>query len=322
MGSKYKVTFPSERQYIVNQSGNVKEKNSNVLEIEELNENGSTYFGWDVINYAETLPSNLQDTKWQLFYAGALDGETEERIYLISKEYVKNSVLPAVIKNGAEIETAKPISGNNEYKACFGNNTSDGIMPHYVGSADISTEIKKYNKDYFKDYTSASPNMKAVAYMLDTTTWSAFATSTKSYAEYAMGGPSIELFLIAYNKYSGTNYKSDAVSNKGYQVSETPSSTFNNSMTMGIIPDVTTGEKLEDNPFSVSSIRDVADGYWLASPSNANSNIIMFITNRGDIFTFLNWYNREYSYAGFRISSYSSIRFKLFIRKGKRFKWK
>ena len=113
--STLKVKFEdTQNEYKVSQDGKVEKKNSNpnVLDESELYENGSTYFGYDVINYAETLASNLQDTKWQLFYAGPLDIDTstatilslteaertEERIWLISKEYVKNTVLPA--KNG------------------------------------------------------------------------------------------------------------------------------------------------------------------------------------------------------------------------------
>ena len=117
---------------------------SNVVSMEELKTQASKYFGYDVINYAETLPSNLRDTKWQLFYAGALDGETEERIYLISKEYVKNTVLPA--KDGAI-----PIAiDGSDYKVKFGNSEGDGIMPKYTGSANIATSMKKYNKKLFK----------------------------------------------------------------------------------------------------------------------------------------------------------------------------
>ena len=144
-GSKFKVTFPSERQYNVDQAGNVKEKkvNPNALEISELSENASTYFGWDVINYAETLPEELRDTEWQLFYAGELDGETEERIYLISKRYVKNTQLPTVVKNGVEIEGAKPRAvKDSEYKAYFGFNEL-GIIPHYSGSSDIEVNMQK-----------------------------------------------------------------------------------------------------------------------------------------------------------------------------------
>ena len=263
-GSKYKVTFPSTRQYEVDQDGNVKEKkvNPNALEISELNENAGTYFGWDVINYAETLPTELQDTEWQLFYAGALDGETEERIYLISKKYVKNTVLPA--KNGA---TPIATSGSN-YKATHGRNENNGIMPQYTGSEDIATTIRKYNKDYFKDYTSTNPNMKSVAYMLDADTWSTFATSSENYAQWAIGGPTIELLFTAYNKYARTEYEADAVSPTGYQIRETAGDSFADSIFSTAIKNDTSAV---DNPYSVFSLSIQADGYYLASPSNSGN---------------------------------------------------
>ena len=56
----------------------MQEVNNNVITMAELQKNASKYFGYDVINYAETLPENLQDTKWQLFYAGAIEGEIEQ----------------------------------------------------------------------------------------------------------------------------------------------------------------------------------------------------------------------------------------------------
>ena len=93
-----KVKFEdTQNEYKVFLDGKVEKKNSNpdVLEISELNENASTYFGWNVINYTETLDSTLDYTEWQLFYAGALNNETEERIYLISKDYIKNVDLPS-----------------------------------------------------------------------------------------------------------------------------------------------------------------------------------------------------------------------------------
>ena len=293
-GSKYKVAFTSGRQYTVDSDGNVKEKNPNSLEISELYENGSTYFGWDVINYAETLPENLQDTKWQLFYAGALDGETEEKIYLISKGYVKNTQLPTVIKNGIEIAGAKPIavSGSN-YKAIFGNNQSNGVMSQYTGSADIATEMQRYNKDYFLDYTSTNPNMKAVAYMLDTTTWNAFATSTNNYADFAIGGPTIELLFTSYNKYKGTMYESDAVSEKGYNIRKKSSDSFSETLNSAIESDTDT----LDNPYSVSNL-SVARGYWLGSPSGRYNKLdrILCVQSNGSI----SFNDYTYNVYGFR----------------------
>ena len=274
-GNKFKVTFPSERQYTVDQAGNIKEKNPNALEISELNENASTYFGWDVINYAETLPEELRDTEWQLFYAGELDGETEERIYLISKRYVKNTQLPTVVKNGVEIEGAKPRAvKDSEYKAYFGFNEL-GIIPHYSGSSDIEVNMQKYNKDYFKDYASTNLNMKSVAYMLDTTTWRSFATSSKNYAEWAIGGPTIELLFTAYNKYSGTTYEADATSENGYKVRKIPENSFEAVLSYAIL----------DYPYSVVNLTTYAQNWWIASPGTSMGTVadVMIVTNTGEV---------------------------------------
>lgn len=311
--STLKVKFEdTQNEYKVSQDGKVEKKNSNpnVLDESELYENGSTYFGYDVINYAETLASNLQDTKWQLFYAGPLDIDTstatilslteaertEERIWLISKEYVKNTVLPA--KNG---DSPIPVT-RSEYKAKFGTNTSDGIMPQYIGGSSLITQakLKALNSDFFKDYTSTEANMRAVAYMMDTTSWSTFATSTQNYAELAIGGPTVELLFTAYNKYKGTTYESNAVSDDGYGVRKKSSDTFEYLISSAIADDVTTGTNKVDSPYSVSSITGQARGYWLASPSCRMEHCIMCVRQNGDInFSFYDclgrnpWYEIE-----------------------------
>ena len=281
-GSKYKVTFSSGRQYEVDQDGNVKEKkfNPNALEISELNENGSTYFGWDVINYAKTLPAELQDTKWQLFYAGALDGETEERIYLISKEYVKNALLPA--KDGA-----KTIEGSNEYNTKFATNDTNGIMPKYSGSSNITElKIKNLNKKYFdflNDDTSENPNMKAVAYMMDTTIWKSFAESTEGYAEYAIGGPTVELLFTAYNKYKnkslGNTYEARVIDKNGYQIRKNSGFTFSSNIDKMIENDTNS----VNSPYSVSNLTSQTTAYWLASPSAAGGSLIMDVNSSGNV---------------------------------------
>lgn len=276
-GSKYKVAFSSGRQYTVDQDGNVKEKkvNPNALEIYELNENAETYFGWDVINYAETLDSSLNYLEWQLFYAGALEGETEERIYLISKDYVKNTDLPTVIKNGVKVSGAKPIAidGSN-YKAKFSTNNStpnDGVLPHYAGSTSITNTIaQKMNSKFFKyltdnSVTSSYSNIKAVAYMQDTTTWGDFAGS---YADYAMGGPTVEMLFKAYNQYkkkeNGSNYEAQVTRLNGYQISKNGGTNWSVTGYSDMIEEDTSSV---NSPYIVSSNTN-ADAYWLASPSD------------------------------------------------------
>ena len=76
------------------------------------------------------------------------------------------------------------------------------ILGNYVGSSRITdSRLKALNSDYFntKNYSSTNGNMKAVAYMMDTTAWnSKFLDNDK--ADYVIGGPTIELLFKSYNE--------------------------------------------------------------------------------------------------------------------------
>lgn len=295
IGDSFPVTATiSGKKYTIESNGDVQELNENVITIAELQENASIYFGYDVINYAETLPiintgtENEKDytkTNWQLFYAGALDGETEGRIYLISKEYIKNTLLP-------EKNNAIPIATDgSEYKAKFATyqnnstNISDGILPQYTNGSNLITEnkLQRLNKNYFEylanqNINSTNPNMMAVAYMMDTEAWKPFAMSTEGYAEYAIGAPTVELLFTAYNKYKNksTNekYMTQVISKNGYQISNNGGTTYVNYHTVGIIAST-------DNPYSVSSYSENASACWLASPANNSANNVLALRSTG-----------------------------------------
>ena len=258
------------------------------LTIAELQEKASTYFGLDVVNYAETLSSDLQDTKWQLFYAGALEGDSEERIYLILKEYLHSSILPKVDE--------APYAA--EYKCIFASGGYDGIMASnsYSNGSDCITDtrLKKLNNKYFNwletnGKKSTYENMKAIAYMMDTDVWSPFSTSTKEYAEYAIGGPTIELLLKAYNKYKNTNYQTEvenatgSESLIGYEIRETSDDSFSWHIYNAIEADITTGDNKVESPYSVSSLTSQANAYYLASPSIRNNGMLLNVDSTGNI---------------------------------------
>ena len=198
---------------------------------------------------------------------------------MISKDYVKNTLLPA--KNGA---TPIPTDGSN-YQAKFSNyqrdaaNINDGILPEYTSGSSLITQpkLKALNSDYYKKYSSTNPNMRAVAYMLDTTTWSPFATSTENYAEYAIGGPTVELLFKAYNKYTeGTanpkTYEAVATSATGYQVKSSANATPANGLSRTILNTAV--------PYTVYGNIN-ASGYWMASPSNLHSSNVMHVGSGG-----------------------------------------
>ena len=289
----------NERNYIVNKDGDVRIKNDNQFYVTELYKQAQQFFGYEVINYKPQSDS-LKDIKWQLFYAGKLDeNDTEEHIYLISKEYVENTLLPTVIKNGEKVikeitgengeinyQEVKPIFvSDSNYKAYFSDySKNNGILPYYSGSNSITdSRMKKLNNQYFKyldenNINSTTPTIKSAAYMLDFITWSDFSGE---YAEYAIGGPTIELLFKAYNKYKnqGNLYQTRVSNNNGYQISKDNGNNWADYYSQIIEND----NNNIDSPYSVSSLTSQASRYWIASPSAHGTAYIVTVNSSGSV---------------------------------------
>ena len=206
--------------------------------------------GKDVIGYeAQGV------TEWKIFYAGTMPGESEPHIYLISSDYIPYDVIPNSTNSSGEATSNKPDKGNYDRTAYFSS-----ILDDYEGSASITdSRIKGLNNSYFNDntFTSTENNMKSVAYMLDTKAWSGFATDK---ADYAIGGPTVELLFKSYNQKYTTNYVAEATSSTGYQVGSGSASSY--SLTLSNTSD----------PLYVITSTTNAYAYWLASPSAYRTN--------------------------------------------------
>ena len=162
-------------------SNNLKTKGQNYLSAKDITADD---YGKYITNYA--TPCGIEkDTKhgiggWRIFYAD------EKNIYLIADDYIHQTFAP----KGDKID--KVIGG---YRLSMEN-----VLDDYNGTSDIQDRLKSLNKEYFdKGYKSSYKNMKAVAYMLDTEIWDEKFKNTK-FAEYAIGGPSLELFVKSYNQ--------------------------------------------------------------------------------------------------------------------------
>ena len=137
-----------------------------------------------VTNYEPESNDAIETTapgKWMIFNID------DKNIYLIASDYITEVPYG---KSG----TNKPIgSGGSPRGVRFTNILND----YPGGSAEITdSKIQALNDSYFsQNFTSAGNNMKAVAYMLDTTAWS--ASKEEGVAEYAIGGPTIELLFEA-----------------------------------------------------------------------------------------------------------------------------
>ena len=192
--------------------------------------------------------------EWKIFYAGTMPGETEPHIYLISSDYIPYEVIPNSTAGN------KPDKGDFDRAAYFSS-----ILDDYEGSASITEErIKGLNNSYFNDntFTSTNNNMKSVAYMLDTKAWSGFATDK---ADYAIGGPTVELLFKSYNQKYGTNYVAEATSSTGYKVGSGSASEYY--LTLSNTSD----------PLYVITSQSNALAYWLASPPATSNDYVLLV---------------------------------------------
>ena len=223
-------------------------------------------YGAKVTGY--TLPSGTTtDVGWKIFYAD------NSNIYLIADNYVERTNLPG---STGGTTSHQPNDGNSIYArtAYFSN-----ILNDYVtGSARITdNKLKALNNDYFntKGFTSTNSNMKSVAYMMDTTAWNSKFKGNK--AEYAIGGPTVELLFKSYKGKYGTTYESQAIessdkTNTGYQIRKTSKDTWANYVSSML----TTNDSL----YVITSPTN-ALAYWLASPSAGNADDVMTVNYYG-----------------------------------------
>ena len=201
-----------------------------------IEESPNEYYGKSITNYS----ANGVD-KWKIFYS---DGNN---VYLISSDYVDVDKLPA--KSGT-----KPSNINADYSKSA---ILREVAKCYNGSSDIvEPKIKNLNSDYFnKNYSYSGDTLKATSYLLDINIWSIFKDDNgeNAKAEYAIGGPTIELLLNSYNKKYNKNYSAYARDGVGYLVNS----------------DVKLDEN--DNLYSLSNSKD-APGMWISTPNSYYRN--------------------------------------------------
>lgn len=278
-GNNFICEFPSKRKYIVNQDGNVIEKEG-LLASEITSENYGKY----VINYSDIDVADggeSQKSDWQIYYTGKVGNESEEHIYLISSNYISVESIPAS-KNNHTLN-----KGSYPYSVEVTNILGD--YPN--GSDDVAEETRYLNGAYYEYLTynktrSTNDNMKAVAYMCDTNVWNKFKTNK---ADFTIGGPTIELLFKSYNKKYGTNYLAgslesnetskdsegksvESINKTGYRISNNGGNSWTTGYNYTVITQDTTYILRQGN----------TRGIWLASPS-AVAQFIMRVDSNGQV---------------------------------------
>ena len=252
----------NEKNWLSDMTVGAKEKFAKVVEA-----NVEEYYGKSITNYSANGV-----TDWKIFHS---DGNN---VYIIASDYVPVSTLPTTSAGH------KPANANSSYPKAA---PFDNVINDYDGSSNITDEkIKALNNDYFsKGYTSINSNMKAVAYMLDTGIWSSFASEK---ADYAIGGPTVEMLMASYSKKYGKDYRARASSATGYEISKDGGdnwATYYSEML-----------STSDSLYVISNYTNNAAAMWLASPSADDPTYVMNVLCNGYVY----YYRYYYTDIGFR----------------------
>ena len=209
-------------------------------------------YGAYVTNY--TTPSGDPNVEWRIFYAD------ESNVYLIASDYIHYDYAPTSKNNTL-------YDNGNGYKLSF-----DNVYKDYKGSEDITDpRITKWI-NYVKDYSTATGyGIQSVAFMLDEARWSA-KYANPDYAEYAIGGPTLELWCASY-KAAHDRYIECTYNSTGYQVKWSDST---GSPSYGV-----SGAEDDNDLYYIKSSIDKCSYMWLASPSASRSDFLMNVRYNG-----------------------------------------
>ena len=111
--------------------------------------------------------------------------------------------------------------------------------------------------------------LSSVAYMLDNNVWSTYKNSV--YADYAIGGPTIEMIIESYNnKHPHKNIAYSIPSANGYKIGE------NGNSDAGIVHSLVAC----DSTYFIES--SIAYGYWIAGTRSGYSGNLFEASQGGD----------------------------------------
>ncbi len=259
----------------------------------------------NVSNYGEYVNYNIDidgdgitSDDWRIFYTD------NEHIFLISADYVPNSnpnLIEAVKKSSMK---NTEVNGVRKY---YCDIWEESNLPTYncniEGSEECSFpslfEFTGYDINAHKD----NPNSKCVASLLCTKNWESFIAYG---AEYAIGGPTIEMWINSWNQHDGNYIKlyCNNTDNNGYFVGNTdkPNSTNINMQYVSGQPETKEGYYDELYfPHRISYMEDKNNNqaytchtYWLASPAaNYSGESLILATYNGSLIASWQAFNDE-----------------------------
>ena len=227
----------------------------------EIAGKATEYYGQIVEGYNARYDTT-GNNNWRIFMAD------ESNIYLIAEDYMHYNYGPT--KNGELLDQNR---GSN-YRLSFYN-----VYSQYSGASNIESAFgSKWLSTYWKNGGSSSSltNIKAVAYMLDKGIWNGKYKNGYDFVEYAIGGPTLEMYCKSYKDTHPNKYiECASATSTGYQVK------WNGGSYSYYISGV---PQDEFGKIYIKSNRSKADEMWLASPSDNYTNAVMLAGCEGGVY--------------------------------------
>ncbi len=218
----------------------------------------STNYG-DFVDYPIDLNEDGDTTNdWRIFYNNGTN------VFMIAADYVKNNSI--YLDNAGTGMTI-----DDTYKLYW--NSVPNVQT-------VEANILSLFKQSWTDY-STNENGRCVSTLLNTNNWDGFVNT--SYASYAIGGPTIEMWVASYNAKGDTVlYTNKNIT--GYYIGNTEGTT---DYSYNLSDDARYDDTLY---FSHQEGFNNCTGYWIASPSDIDPNQLMRVHYSGDV--------GNYSYKG------------------------
>ena len=190
-------------------------------------------YGKVVTNY-QTGTSNV----WEILYAD------NDNVYLITRN---SPIAEAVLYLIDCYNGTSDFNGGEAFKAKFPAVQAGWLNKIYTPSASGAGTLS---------YTSSNKNMKATEYLLDSSVWNTNYKTEK--ADWAIGAPTLELFVAAYNKkFPNKAVTIETPTGYGYKYDDT----LYNENSLPPSDSVTTGTEK-------SNLFNHGYHYWLACPNS------------------------------------------------------
>ena len=275
------ITITADKKYVVSiVTSDGKVTRENILKTKDMipaKKLEATSVG-DYINYPIDLNGNGKTTDdWKIFYVADGNAEGEQAggayvnnigdVYIIAADYLKNT------DSRLKLNQMGTITKNGTYNIYWIKTTlqRSGTEALTVkGRTNTSTTINKlFMQNKLGALNSSYDNSKGASSLINTVNWTGYVNA--NYADYAIGTPTVEMWVASWNETYGDKLKlytnigtATRTTNPGYYIG-----TGSNSIT-SINQNITAVAEWKNNrlyfPHAGSAYNDCW-GHYLASPS-------------------------------------------------------